>query len=393
MEKVRVGLIGAGNIGQTHIKNLMEGNIENGVLTAIADLNEKKHDATKEKYKDNPAMQSVTFFKSGDELIASGLCDLVIIAVPHYDHPVLGIRALKAGLHILVEKPAGVYTNQVKELNEEAKKHPDQIFGIMFNQRTNPSFKKMRELIANGELGEIKRTNWIITDWYRAQSYYDSGDWRATWSGEGGGVLFNQAPHNIDLFWWITGMIPKKVRAFCHFGKWHDIEVEDDVTAYFEYENGATGCFITTTADCPGTNRFEVTGTRGKIIYEDKKLTFTRLEVDEREYNRTTTNGMKKPSCTVEEILPDGPITAHAGILSNVCNAILGIEPLYARGEEGIHGVELADAMLLSAWTNKEVTLPIDGDEYYAELQKRVATSRRKATVASDVAQDLDGTY
>ncbi|MBE6713510.1 MAG: Gfo/Idh/MocA family oxidoreductase [Ruminococcaceae bacterium] len=407
MEQVRFGMIGAGNIGNTHIKNFMEGKIECGVLTAIADLNPKKLEAVKEKYAENPLMKDVQFFDSDESLIASGACDVVIVGIPHYDHPTVAIKALKAGLHIVVEKPAGVYTKQVKEMIEEAKKHPDQLFGIMFNQRTNPYFKKMKEMIENGDLGEIKRTNWLITDWYRTQTYYDSGDWRATWSGEGGGVLMNQAPHNIDLFWWIAGMVPTKVRAFCHAGKWHDIEVEDDVTAYFEYENGATGCFITTTGDCPGTNRFEICGTRGKLVYEnvvtgsgkDQKkntLTFHKLSVDEREYNVSgdSGNGMKKPSFEVEEIEIDAPNPQHAGILSNVAKAALGIEPLYARAEEGLYGVQLANAMILSSWLGETVELPLNDDLYYEELMKRVKTSRRKAPVKdSGAAVDLDGTY
>jgi len=406
MEKVRFGMIGCGNIGGIHIKNFMDEKIECGVLTAIADLNPKKMEAVKEKYADNPLMKDVKCFKDDEELIASGTCDVVIVGIPHYDHPAVAIKALKAGLNVVVEKPAGVYTKQVKEMIEEAKNHPDQLFGIMFNQRTNPYFKKMKEMVANGDLGEIKRTNWIITDWYRAQCYYDSGDWRATWSGEGGGVLMNQAPHNIDLFWWIVGMVPTKVRAFCHAGKWHDIEVEDDVTAYFEYENGATGCFITTTGDCPGTNRFEISGTKGKLVYETvvtgnekgqkkDKLTFTRLSVDEREYNRTATGtGMKKPPFTVEEIVISEPTPAHAGILSNMAKATLGIEPLYARAEEGLNGVQIANGMILSSWLGEEVTLPLDDEKYWEELQKRIATSRRKeVSAASAVAQDIEGTY
>jgi len=392
MDKVRVGVVGVGNMGTTHVKLLMENKIENAVLTAICDRNEKKIEAIKEKFKDDPRMQEIACFTNADDLIASGKCDLVTIAVPHYDHPTIAIKVLKAGLHVMVEKPAGVYTKQVKEMIEEAKKRPDQIFGIMFNQRTNPYFKKMREIIASGELGEVRRTNWIITNWYRAQIYYDSGDWRATWAGEGGGVLMNQSPHNIDLFWWITGMVPTKVRAFCHFGKWHNIEVEDDVTAYFEYENGATGCFITSTADAPGTNRFEITCSKGKMVYENKKIMLTRLEEDLRDYTFSTEDGMGKPASKTEEIVLDEPNPQHAGILNNIANAILKIEPLYARGEEGINGVQIANGMLLSAWLGKEVSIPLDDDLYYEELQKRVKTSKKKENV-KEVVTNLDGTY
>ena len=220
--------------------------------------------------------------KEADLIAAEDVCDAVLIAVPHYQHPELSIDALQHNLHVMCEKPAGVYTKQVREMNEVAKK-TNRVFAMMFNQRTNCVYRKMHELVTSGDLGAIKRVNWIITDWYRTQSYYDSGDWRATWEGEGGGVLLNQCPHNLDLIQWICGM-PSKVQAFCHEGKWHDIEVEDDVTAYLEYPNGATGVFITSTADAPGTNRFEITLEKGKLVCENNVLTLHELEVSEREF-------------------------------------------------------------------------------------------------------------
>ncbi|MBE6645763.1 MAG: Gfo/Idh/MocA family oxidoreductase [Ruminococcaceae bacterium] len=236
---------------------------------------------------------------------------------------------------------------------------------------------KLGEMVQNGSIGEIKRTNWIITDWYRTQQYYNSGGWRATWKGEGGGVLYNQAPHQLDLFQWIVGMMPTKVHAFCHYGKWHDIEVEDDVTCYVEYPNGATGVFITTTADAPGTNRFEITGTKGTLIFEDNKLFYKQLTVDEREWCATCEEGFKKPEClpTVQVEL-EGENTQHTGICNNIANAILGLEEVYAPAKDGIHGVHLANAMHLSSWLGESVTLPIDDELFYEELKKRIAISK-----------------
>jgi predicted dehydrogenase len=251
-------------------------------------------------------------------------------------------------------------------------------------------------MIQNGELGEIKRINWIITSWYRSQSYYDSGDWRATWRGEGGGVLFNQCPHQLDLLQWVTGMMPARVHTFCHFGKWHDIEVEDDVTAYLEYDNGATGVFVTSTADAPGTNRFEILGNNGKLVCEadpekGDKLTFYKLETPEREFNATHTGGFGEPKHEVIDVETDGKNPQHVGIMNNFANAILGLEPLFVDGTEGINGVELMDSMLLSTWLGKTVDLPIDDDQYLDELKKRIATGRRKEGV--DVVLDTEGTY
>ena len=386
MEKVRFGIIGVGNMGSSHAKNFLAGKVENGVLTAICDLKHEKLEAIRQ-VEGGAGLAAFTDYK---EMLASGLCDAVIVAVPHYFHPPMTIDALNAGLHVVCEKPAGVYTKQVKEMNAVADRS-DRLFGMMFNQRTNCVYRKMQEMIRQGELGEIKRVNWIITTWYRSQSYYDSGDWRATWRGEGGGVLFNQCPHQLDLLQWIVGMMPARIRAFCHFGKWHDIEVEDDVTAYLEYANGATGVFVTSTGDTPGTNRLEILGDKGKLVCENDKLTFVRLKTPEREFNATYQGGFGEPE--KETLVPetDGKNPQHIGILNNFANAVLGLEPLFVRGQEGIHGVELMDAMLLSTWLDKTVTLPIDDELYLSELNKRIATGRVKS--GTDRVLDTEGTY
>ena len=276
MNKVKVGIIGIGNMGSGHCNTLISNQVPEMELTAVADLKESRRDWAKENLP-----ELVTIFENGDALIEAKICDAVIVATPHYDHPRLVMKTLEYGQHALSEKPAGVYTKQVRQMNEAAEKS-NLVFAMMFNQRTNHVYRKMYELVHGGGLGAIKRVNWIITDWYRTQAYYDSGDWRATWEGEGGGVLLNQCPHNLDLLQWICGM-PNKIQAFCHIGKWHDIEVEDDVTAYLEYPGGATGVFVTTTGDAPGTNRFEITMEKGKLVCEEDKLTLFELETNERE--------------------------------------------------------------------------------------------------------------
>ena len=211
MEQVKIGIIGVGNMGSDHSKRIVNGDVPELKLVAVADRSQSRRDWAKENL---PA--DVKIFNEGDELIDSGICDAVLIAVPHYQHPTLAICAFEKGLHVMCEKPAGVYTLAVREMNEAAKKS-GKVFGMMFNQRTNCVYRKMYELVHSGELGAIKRVNWIITDWYRTQSYYDSDSWRATWDGEGGGVLLNQCPHNLDVIQWICGM-PSRVRAFCHEG-------------------------------------------------------------------------------------------------------------------------------------------------------------------------------
>ena len=278
MKKVKFGIIGMGNQGSYYAKLFKNGEIENGELCAICDVNPVKLEKAKEMLED----KSISTFLEYKEMLDSGLCDAVLVVTPHYIHPEIVIACLNKGINVISDKPAGVYTKQVREMNEVAKKSKAH-FAVLFNERTNCFYRKMKEIIASGELGELQRVNWIITNWYRTQSYYNSGSWRATWKGEGGGVLINQSPHQIDLVQWIVGQMPKTVRGFCQYGLWHDIEVEDEVTAFFEYENGATGVFVTTTGEAPGSNRLEISGTKGKLLCENNQLTWYKLEKDSRE--------------------------------------------------------------------------------------------------------------
>jgi len=265
------------------------------------------------------------------------------------------------------------------------------VFGMMFNQRTNCVYRKIKEIIDSGELGNMRRFSWIITSWYRPRAYYDSGDWRATWSGEGGGVLLNQCPHQLDLWQWFCGL-PKKVEAHLHFGKWHDIEVEDDVTAYVEYENGATGVFITSTGDFPGTNRLEISFDKGKLVTEGKNLTMWKLEMTEQEFSKVNESPFGTPKFEKTEVETDGKNPQHPAVLNAFADAVLRGGKLIANGEEGINGLMLSNAMHLSAWTGKPVEFPFDEELFKAELMKRVATSRRKENVKS-VVGDTEGTY
>ena len=358
-------------MGMNHAKNILSGNVPELLLTAVADNSEERI-----LWAEENLSEDLGFFRDGKELIDSGLCDAVLIAVPHYQHPEYVIYALEHGLHAITEKPAGVYTRQVRKMNEAAEKS-DRVFAIMLNQRTNCVYRKLHEMIVSGTLGKLKRVNWIITDWYRTQAYYDAAGWKATWGGEGGGVLLNQSPHQLDLLQWLCGM-PVKVRAFCHNGKWHDIEVEDDVTAYLEFADGATGVFVTTTGDAPGTNRLELTFEMGKIVCENDRLTFDRLSENVSTHCRTEQEGFKKPSCTREEITTDGINEQHTGVLKAFADCILRGGPLVARGEEGINGLILSNAMYLSSWLDRTIEIPFDEDLFLEELNKRRAISKVK---------------
>lgn len=385
MDKVRYGVIGYGNMGTSHAGNIFGGKIEGADLAAVCDSNAGRLAAAKDAFGEN-----VRYFESSSALLESDCCDAVVLAIPHYDHPVIGTAAFEKGINVLCEKPVGVFTKNIYGFMDAAKKS-GKSFGMMFNQRTNPVYQKVRDLVKDGELGEMKRVAWLITNWYRTQSYYDSGGWRATWSGEGGGVLLNQAPHNLDLWQWICGM-PVRLRAFCEFGKYHDIEVEDDVTAYAQYANGATGVFITTTGEYPGTNRLEISGDNGKIVVEDDTVTFWRLNVSEREFNRTCKEGFGSPGYEKEVFTFESVPDQHNRILRNFTGAILHGDELLAPGYDGIHELELSNAMLLSTWTDDWVGLPVDGDKYYEFLERKVKASRVKDP-ASGRTLDVGGTF
>lgn len=385
-EKIRLGIIGVGNMGYAHAKNIAEGNCPDFELTAAADIKPHRLELIR-----NEILSDIVCFEDAEAMLDSGLIDACMVCVPHYDHPKYAIECMKRGIHVMVEKPAGVYTKQVRKMCDEAEKHPEVVFGMMFNQRTNCIYRKMRELVRSGKYGSIRRTNWIITNWYRPQAYYDSGDWRATWAGEGGGVLLNQCPHQLDLWQWICGM-PVKVEAKLKYGKWHNIEVEDDVTVYAEYENGASGVFVTSTGDARGTNRFEIQLDGAKIVAEDERLSVIEYEMTEQEFSSNNTVPFAAVDAHTADIEIDGENPQHIGVVNAWGGAILRGEPLVADGREGINGLILSNAMHLSSWLDKEISIPFDEDLYYDELMKRVALSKRKTEV-KEVLADTAGSY
>jgi len=372
---IRFGLVGVGSMGNFHLANLKQ--IPALQLTAVCDIVPERADKAAAQY-------DCKAFYDHRAMLRAKVCDAILIATPHYDHTTIGIAALKAGLHVLVEKPISVHKADCQRLIA-AHTNKKQVFAAMFNQRTDPHYFKVRELVQSGELGAVQRVNWIITNWFRTDAYYASGDWRATWSGEGGGVLLNQCPHNLDLLQWICGM-PRLVHGFCKFGKYHTIEVEDDVTAYFEYANGATGVFITTTGEAPGTNRLEITGERGKVVVERGSISFTRTVVNTREYCRTSPERFVAPDTWDISIPVSGTGGQHVEILRNFAEAIEKGTPLIAPAHEGIHSVELANAILYSTFTNAPVKLPLNAAAYERQLKKLIASSTRKAPARSTAA-------
>ncbi len=391
MNKVKMGIIGFGNMGKEHVKNIYDGKIPNMELAAVCDMDDKKIKLINELYPDVPTFSDV------EDMYKSGLIDSVLIATPHYDHAKYAIMGFDYGLNVLTEKPAGVHTKQVKEMNEAAAKS-DKVFGIMYNQRTNPLYQKVKELIENGTLGHIKRITWIITNWYRPQLYHNSSAWRSTWKGEGGGTLINQNPHQLDLWQWMFGM-PDKVYSRVSYGKFYDIEVEDEVVAMFDYDNGTIGQYITSTGEAPGTNRLEIACDMGRVVIErsgsEEKLIFDRNVISEREHNKINTAPFGKPECWKCEIPVEGaPGEQHVGIMKNFADAVLNGAKLLAPGEEGIKGLTISNAVHLSSWIGEEVrTADFPDDKFYDMLQKKIADSTFVKGESENVEVDMSKTH
>lgn len=384
MKHVRLGLVGLGNIGKFHAGYLLDRKVARCELAAVASSNA----AAAEPYR----AKGVKVFNTPEELIRSGEIDALLVATPHFSHTTIGIDALKNGLHLTVEKPVSAHKADAERLFAVAQEHPKLVFAGMFQLRVEPRYQKIKKLIDGGELGQIVRINWIITDWFRTEAYYASGGWRATWKGEGGGVLLNQCLHQLDVLQWLCGM-PASVRGFCQLGRFHDIEVEDNVTCVMEWANGATGVFVSSTGEAPGTNRFEIVGTRGKVVLENNKLTFTRNDADMVEFSKAAKSGFAKPEVWNVEIPFADASNGHAVLMQNFVDAILDGTPLIASGYDGLGSVELANALLYSSLIGQTVKLPLDSAAWEAKLNELIANSTKQKKVVKIQSDDFTSSF
>jgi predicted dehydrogenase len=384
MNEVRLGIIGVGNIGRHHANYVLDGRLKRARLAALCSV----IPAELEPFRG----RGPKLFTDSESLLRSGEVDAVVIATPHYQHVTIGIAALEAGLHIMVEKPIAAHKADAERLIAAARRHPRQVFAAMFQLRVEPRYLKLRHLIQSGELGQLLRLTWINTDWFRTDAYYSSSGWRATWKGEGGGVLINQCLHNLDTLQWLLGM-PARLRAFCKLGGYRNIEVEDTVTAYLEWAEGATGTFVSTTAEAPGTNRLEIAGSRGRVVLENDRLVFDRNEVDAMEFNRTSTSGFAKPDTWRIEIPFANATLPHAHLMQAFIDAITDGKPPLVSGEEGLQSIELANAMLYSSLSAQTIELPLDAAAYESRLQQLIAESRFEKKVAASGADDFEKSF
>jgi len=365
--KINIAVIGAGIMGSSHARDIDA--LENCELAAICDIQPERADHFARLY-------GVPAFYDHVEMLSQIDLDAILIATPHYDHPTIAIEAFQRGLHVLTEKPIAVHVRAAQEMiaayHKALTKYQDLVFAVMFQQRTYGFWQKIKSLIDEGELGKLIRTTWIITNWFRTQSYYDKGGWRATWEGEGGGVLLNQCPHNLDLYQWFVGM-PRRITGFAALGKYHQIEVEDEVSAYFEYENGMIGHLITSTAESPGTNRLEIAGEKGKLTFEENMLTFYRNRESAFDFIKTSQTSFEPvENWKIEVPYRHHGQPGHKFIIENFANAILNGERLIAPAVEGINSLMLGNAIMLSSFQGQPVELPMDAAAYATKLQELI---------------------
>ncbi|HWL51395.1 MAG TPA: Gfo/Idh/MocA family oxidoreductase [Chthoniobacteraceae bacterium] len=371
-DKIRLALIGVGTMGKVHAKRLLEGLAPSMELTALCDTH----------VREDELFSGLPFYTSVEELFARETLDAVFIATPHYLHANLGVAALEHGLHTLVEKPMAANKEGCERLLE-AQKRSGKVLSVMLSMRTKPVYRKVKELLDTGALGTVRRVHWIASNWFRTQKYYASSSWRGSWKGEGGGVLLNQCPHQLDLFSWFMGQ-PEKVTAFCGFGRYHDIEAEDDVTAVLHYPDGMKAVFVASTGESPGTDRLEIVGEMGRLIAEGGRLHWDRNRVAMTDFSRTTETLMDRPECESFEVpLEPQKDSGHMQIFENFARAILYGEELIAPAHEGMLGVELANAMQYSTWTDSTVALPLESAAFLEKLEEIVSPAGEPSLVGA----------
>lgn len=377
---IRLGVIGLGNIAKQHIANITSGAVEHCQLTAI--FSRSQSDLAQEL--------GINHYSEYQALCDSGDVDAVLIATPTMSHYEIAAYTLARDIHVMLEKPMGLSALEGEQLAKLPK--PGTVFAVMLNQRTDPVFTKMKEIVDSGVLGELQRTHWTMTNWFRSEIYFQVSDWRATWKGEGGGMLVNQCIHNLDIFQWICGM-PSQITGFCEFGKYHDIEVEDEVSAHFRYPNGATGMFVGSTGEAPGVNRFDIIGDRGSLHFDFGRLTQVINQQSTSQFNRDTNDMFGMPESDSQVVEIHDKVNQHAVMMNNFIDAIENGAALIAPANEGIASLDFANAMLLSTWQNQAVELPLNRYEYQLELDKRIAQSSLRTKSDRKANIDMSASY
>lgn len=380
MQTVRFGVVGLGGMGLGHCRFLTEV-VPETALTAVCDTHPERAQHGGEQF-------GVPHFTEPEAMFESGLVDAVLIATPHYGHAPVAISAFQHGLHVLVEKPLCVSVSEGDQMLAAARRAGTK-FAIGYQHRFRPEVQAARRAIEQGVIGEVRRTL-LITAWYRTQAYYDSGGWRATWAGEGGGVLINQAPHFIDLWTWLGGL-PSRLTGQTRTVL-HEIETEDEAFALVEYPNGAHGYLYATTNEEPSENLIEICGDRGKLRLQDGMLQVWQLQHSIRTFTHEAT-GMWDgiPAAYIEPPVPpvpEGALQGQPALIQNFARAILYDEPLLVPGEEGLNTVEVINALILASKRAMPVSIPVDRAAYDALLTQLRTQSRPKTRIREQRATD-----
>lgn len=375
---MRFGVVGYGNIGQAHVATLTGDAVERARLTGVVSGS------------DTPLPPGVTRYATLEDMLSADATDVVLIATPTMTHPNLGMAALAAGRHLVMEKPVAMSALQARRLIEAV---PDGVqAAVMLNQRYHPVYREIKNIVSAGDLGRVVRFNWIMTGWYRPDVYFLVSSWRGTWPGEGGGALLNQCIHNLDVLQWVLGL-PESVVADVRFGKFHEIDVEDEVTAMLSYADGATGVVVASTGEAPGINRLDIVGDRGTLSFDGERLSVEISQQSVSEHCASTHEMFGVPEFVKQEVPVRAELNQHACVLQDVVDAVLDGSTLATPLAEGVGSVELANAMLLSAWEERRVSLPLDAEHYQSGLDARVAASGFREAQTIEVHIDMDASY
>ncbi len=367
---IRVGIAGIGYIAEEYIKLFSQGKIKGAEISALSSRNYSHMKQIQDTY----CLQEATLFTDYEGMLDSGTIDMVMICTPHFCHSNMAISSVERGIHTMIEKPVGVFPDELENLMNHVRLHSDTLSGVLYCKRSNPAFIKLKQLLDNGDIGDLKRITWIITDMYRPQVYFDANPWKGTFRGEGGGLMMTQVSHQIDLLVWLCGL-PVTLQAFCYTGRERKIEVENEVTIIMEYPNNAVGQFIASSHECPGSSRLEIIGNRGQVILENENiLTFRSLQLDEKEYSVNCKEVYGRVPYT-ERQFNFGSIdntVMQAEIINNFITAIFDKTPVLCPVQEAVDTQFFIQGAYLSAWEHKKQPIPADSVTFTKELTKRI---------------------
>jgi predicted dehydrogenase len=368
---MKYALIGFGNISPMHVRAITE--ICKNEIVAICDT---QLDVRKE------IGPGVRLYQDYHVLFAQEKIDVAVILTPHYYHPEISVAALKAGCHVLCEKPVAVHKLHAAPL-ASALRETDRVFGVNCMRRFRPDVQAVKSLLNENRLGKLQTVHFVSNNLLRSSAYFQSGGgWRGTWSKEGGGALINQSSHDLDRIIYLFGL-PAEVQAQAGTSNLHhNLFVEDYVDALLSYQNGMRLYFSTALHLHPGIDRLEIWGDRGYMKMENWIITTALLpepldswndrQQDLKMENGIVNFGAPQPVTSEQKVTPLSFDDLHAAGHVNFVNAIAGREPLMTSFDQALQSVELGNAMVLAGYQKRLVTFPLDGQAYSTFLQEMI---------------------